>query len=351
MGIFDKFLDNICASTPLTAELRWNHLNRQYEHELEREEAASHNIYDDWSERHKAEERELIARRKAGRREYYANMDFTLEFNEMYVKMLKKAKKLASADKDNYEVPTNVSATEIKKFLSAVEENLKSLLLNEDEFEFDYDYYELERIECNPSDYNDSGYESKSEAKSECRRSLKDAIQDVKDEYTSEKEYIISAIDSEMHSLKLNISSIKKTFITIVNKTANESICDEVTKEYIIKRFEEVSKQWEIDNKTIDKNIDKEYSERMTKTAKSYYKDEEADLSKQSELFELCDISERWRGDYKFNISGACRKLESEYSSILKNAVKELPAVLFKEYTNQKFERAAKLYKLIYMFK
>lgn len=342
MGKFlDKFLDTASTLSPTLGEMRWNQLQRDYDRELESESSTSFLSHDSYFD--------ISAQMKEAKHSHLADRELKLEMDEKYPAMLEQAKELATPKNATRELPSGVSADAIDEFLFEVEVDLMPLL--DYDFEFDKEYYECDSIECSARDYNESGYDTKSEARADCKQAVKSALEDVKSQYDSEKSYMISAVESELDCMKLRISSIKKEFYKTVVKCAKESLSDETTKEYVIKRFDEVYKKWETENSEIDSKTDKDYSTRFTREIKAYFKEEEVDLSKLSNLYELCDYSQSWRGDYKFSVDGACRTMVSEYSTILKYAVKELPKVVFEEYEELRFTHAAKLYKLLYMLK
>lgn len=342
MGFLDRFLDNISALHPALAEMRWNQLQHEYEHECEKELGSLKG--------YSSSDFDYKAFAAAERRNEWKNATFTPALDRKYSDMLKKAKKLAAPKDEIPELPANVSAGNINKFLREVEEELKELL--EFDLEFDDDFYEFasDSIECSARDYNESGYDTKSEAKADCRQAIKSAIQDVKDQYESEKSSLIAAVESELACMKLPISSIKDKFRKIFATCADRSL-DEATKKYVLKRFDELYKQWNSENSDIDSDMDNEYSTKVSKVTKTYFKPEEADLSKQTALLELCDFSQGWHGDYKFATDDACKTLVEEHSAVLKCAIKELPFVLFRTYENIRFERASRLFKIIYMLK
>lgn len=342
MGKFlDKILDNASALSPTLGEMRWNQLQRDYDREVESESSTSFLHHDSYFD--------ISAQMKEAKHSHLANRELKLEMDEKYPAMLEHAKELASSKSATHELPSGVSADAIDAFLFEVEVDLMPLL--DYDFEFDKDYYEYDAIECSARDYNEGGYDTKSEARADCKQAVKSAMEDVKSQYDSEKSYMISAVESELDCMRLRISSIKKEFYKTFMNCAKESLSDETTREYVIKRFDDAYKKWETANSEIDSKTDKEYSTQFAKETKAYFKEEEQDLSCLSELYELCDYSESWRGEYKFSVDGVCRTLVSEYSSILKCAKRELPKVVFEEYEELRFSHAAKLYKLLYMLK
>ena len=340
--ILDSILDSAGVVSPLLGEMRWNQLNREYEREKRAESERPITDFSLYNQNYKAEA-------AAYRRRVWASESFELDLEYKYSDMLEVAKKRATPKSSIPKLPSNVLAGEIDNFLKVVEEELK-ILLEIDDFEYDRECYEYEAIECCSSDYNDSGFETESEARGECRQAIRSIVEDVKDDYESEKSDLISSVKSEMDCMILHISSVKEKFCKIFTSCANDVISDDVTREYVVKRFNDVYKDWNVANRVIDEGIDEKYEARVNKEIKSYFKTEESDVSKQRELFDLCDVSVGWRY-YKYNTSGACRALVREYSSIIKCAMKELPFVVFRAYEDERLKHIVKLYKIIYMLK
>ena len=211
-----------------------------------------------------------------------------------------------------------------------VEENLLALL--ECDFEFDEEFYEYESLECDARDYDEGGYDTKTEAKADCKQAIKSAIEDVNSQYDDEKMSLVSCAKSELDCLKFYISSEHEKFYKIFKETVEQSDCKEVVKKYFRRRVDEVYKQWCKQNKDIDAKLDALYSAELDKVAKSYFKTEEADLTKQTALLAMCDYTQNWRDEYKFSTKSACKTLVNERSAIMKYAMKELPIIMFKRY-------------------
>lgn len=319
MGKFlDKFLDTASTLSPTLGEMRWNQLQRDYDREV-------------------------------GSESYGSSSDYSFDFESMYYDVLRKAKELASSEEASPELPPDVSASEIDIFLDDAETYLMPLL--DCGFELEEDFYELEYIECDADDYDDSGFETESKAKAECRKSIKAAIEDVKEQYESERDYLISAAESEFDCLKVNLSSIKDEFYKTFMESVEDSFCDDDAKKYIVKRFNDLYEQWNAENSNVDDGIDRMYSAKVDKAVKAYFKNAEADLSKPSDLLDMCDISEDWDEEYEYSTEEACSTLVEEYTSILEEALEELPEIMYEAYAEVTAEHAAKLYKLLYMLK
>ena len=190
---------------------------------------------------------------------------------------------------------------------------------NEDNELFEYN----DSIECDPDDYNEDEFESKTKAKAACKKALNSAVEDAIEQYSDTKNELLSDTETYFAPLKEQILEFVIISFFKLYEDLVDGFCTGDTKEYMLLRYEEFKnndsadgyKNWE---NMIESECNKQFSDNVAELS------DDTNLLDTKELFEQCDI-EDYTDEYAFDISDACSEIESILIEHIETMADELP--------------------------
>ena len=245
-------------------------------------------------------------------------------------------------EEENEERGLLVDAEELQEFITDLRETISDFL--EEEYENDEDElysYEAYFIDCDADDYNEDGFETKTEAKSACKDALEQIMDELKEQYDDAKSELINMaeiyyegmVDSLVRFMSVDFWEAYENYVDIYCTGDTKDYLEEQMREYKETNIPSIGWEAEIRNKC---------NEAIKQIKHSHFDAVEKANISLKKFFGMCEY-EKDDDEYSFDLSEACENMADEYIDIIRTEEEIFPESVQGAYEEIKEEYVTKL--------